>query len=136
MATPDAPCALQPSRNNGRMADEQFTNALEAAREVELTVTGRKSGRESSRPVWFVREGDKLYLVPVTGSDSNWYKNVQSTPTIRVAADAAQLSATASPISDPAKVGQVLDMFRAKYGARDVEAYYPKQDAAVEVPLS
>jgi len=27
-------------------------------------------------------------------------------------------------------------MFRAKYGARDVERYYPKQDAAVEVPLT
>jgi hypothetical protein len=31
---------------------------------------------------------------------------------------------------------QVLDKFRAKYGARDVEAYYPKQDVAVEVPLA
>ena len=31
---------------------------------------------------------------------------------------------------------QVLDKFRAKYGARDVEAYYPKQDVAVEVLLA
>ena len=26
--------------------------------------------------------------------------------------------------------------FRAKYGARDVEAYYPRQDVAVEVRLA
>ena len=75
-------------------------------------------------------------LVPVKGSDSDWYKNILKTPTIRLAAQAAQLNATASPTSDAANVEQVLDRFRAKYGARDVEAYYPKQDVAVEVPLA
>jgi hypothetical protein len=50
------------------MANEEFSNALESSREIELTVTGRKSGREISIPVWFVREGEKLYLVPVNGS--------------------------------------------------------------------
>ena len=118
------------------MADEEFKKALETSPEIELTVTGRTSGREISNPVWFVREGEKLYLVPVRGSDADWYKNVLKTPTIRLAAGGAQLSASASPISDAAKVDQVLDMFRAKYGAQDVEAYYPKQDVAVEVPLA
>jgi deazaflavin-dependent oxidoreductase (nitroreductase family) len=118
------------------MADEEFKKALEASPEIELTVTGRTSGREISNPVWFVREGEKLYLVPVRGSDADWYKNVLKTPTIRLAAGGAQLRASASPISDAAKVDQVLDMFRAKYGAQDVEAYYPKQDVAVEVPLA
>ena len=99
-------------------------------------MTGRTSGREISIPVWFVRDGEKLYLVPVKGSDSDWYKNILKTPTIRLAAEAAQLNATASPTSDAANVEQVLDRFRAKYGARDVEAYYPKQDVAVEVPLT
>ena len=49
------------------MADEEFEKALEASPEIELTVTGRTSGREISNPVWFVREGEKLYLVPVSG---------------------------------------------------------------------
>jgi len=118
------------------MTDEEFKRALEASREIELTVTGRTSGREISNPVWFVRESEKLYLVPVRGSDADWYKNVLKTPTIRLVAEGAQLSANASPISDAAKVDQVLAKFRAKYGAQDVEAYYPKQDVAVEVPLA
>lgn len=118
------------------MADEQFKKALEASREIELTVTGRTSGRNISNPVWFVRDGEKLYLVPVNGSNSDWYKNVLKTPTIRLAAQGAQLSATVTTISDAAKVKQVLDKFRAKYGARDVEAYYPKQDVAVQAPLA
>jgi deazaflavin-dependent oxidoreductase (nitroreductase family) len=118
------------------MADEEFKKALESSREIGLTVTGRTTGREISNPVWFVRDGETLYLVPVRGSDSDWYKNVLKTPTIRLAAKGAQLNATATPTSDAAKVEQVLDKFRAKYGARDVEAYYPKQDVAVQVTLA
>jgi hypothetical protein len=53
------------------MAGEQFTKALETSREVELTVTGRTSGREISTPVWFVRDGEKLYLVPMHGPDTD-----------------------------------------------------------------
>jgi deazaflavin-dependent oxidoreductase (nitroreductase family) len=118
------------------MAGEEFNQALDDSREIELTVTGRTSGREISIPVWFVRDGEKLYRVPVKGSDSDWYKNVLKTPTIRLAAEAAQLNATATPTSDTANVEQILDRFRAKYGARDVQAYYPKQDVAVEIPLT
>ena len=118
------------------MAGEDLKQALEQNREIELTVIGRTSGREISIPVWFVRDGEALYLVPVKGSDSDWYKNILKTPTIRLAAKTAQLEATVTPTSDTAKVEQVIDKFRAKYGARDVEAYYPKQDVAVEVPLT
>ena len=118
------------------MAGEDLKQALEENREIELTVIGRTSGRGISIPVWFVRDGEALYLVPVKGSDSDWYKNILKTPTIRLAAKAAQLEATVTPTSDTAKVEQVMDKFRAKYGARAVEAYYPKQDVAVEVPLT
>ena len=52
------------------MANEQFTKALESSQEIELTVTGRRSGREITFPVWFAQDSDKLYLVPVRGSDS------------------------------------------------------------------
>jgi hypothetical protein len=85
--------------------------------------------------VWFVHDSDKLYLVPVTGSDTNWYKNVLKTPTVRLAAGGAQLTATATPISDKSQVDEIVDKFRAKYGAGDVEAYYPKHNVGVEVPL-
>jgi deazaflavin-dependent oxidoreductase (nitroreductase family) len=118
------------------MANEEFSNALESSREIELTVTGRKSSRKISIPVWFVREDEKLYLVPVHGSDSDWYKNVLKVPAIRLAAEGAQLTAGATPITDPAVVSEILDKFRARYGPRDVAAYYPKQDVAVQVRLA
>ena len=117
------------------MANEEFKRALQGTREIELTVTGRKSGREITFPVWFVQEGDTLYLLPVTGSDTQWYKNVLKTPTMRLSAGGTQMTASVTPVSDKSKVDEIVNKFRAKYGAGDVEAYYPKHDVAVEVPL-
>jgi len=118
------------------MANEPFIGALQAGQEIELTVTGRKSGREITNAVWFVQEGDRLYLLPVNGSDSDWFKNVLKDPTIRLAAGGSEVTARAKPITDPAAVGQVVGKFRAKHGTDDVDRYYPKRNVAVEVPLA
>ena len=118
------------------MGSDALRGALQGANEVELTTTGRKSGNESSRPIWFVLEQDKLLLLPVSGSDSNWFKNVQKTPQIRLAADGAELEVRAEAIDDPAEVNHVVEAFGEKYGADRVKEYYPKTDAAVEAPLA
>jgi deazaflavin-dependent oxidoreductase (nitroreductase family) len=110
-------------------------NTLDNTKEIEITVTGRRSGREISTPVWFVREGEKLYLVPVSGSDSDWFKNVRKTRRIRVAANGTAIESDAMPITDAGKVGDIVEKFRDKYGADQVQEYYPKRDVAVEVPL-
>ena len=36
-------------------------------RQMKLSVIGRKSGKTISIPVWFVLEGEKLFLLPVRG---------------------------------------------------------------------
>src|SRR3954452_17760079 len=116
------------------MASTDFESSLKDTDEIQLITTGRQSGRESSRPVWFVQQSESVYLLPVTGSDSNWFKNVVKTPAIRLAAGGVEHSAEATPITDAAKVDEVVDAFRAKYGDQAVESYYPKHDVAVEVP--
>jgi deazaflavin-dependent oxidoreductase (nitroreductase family) len=115
------------------MTDADFETALMNTNEIELTTTGRTSGRAISHPVGFVRQGEKLYLLPVGGADSHWYKNVLKTPMIRLATGEAKYSARATPITDPAKVREVVASFRTKYGAGNVQAHYPKLDVAVEV---
>ena len=117
------------------MSAGELANALRDTNEVDLTVTGRKSGHESTRPIWFVEEGERILLLPVNGTASNWYRNLVKTPGVRLAADGAALQAAAKPIEDSAGVADVLEKFRAKYGADQVQQYYPNQDAAVEVPL-
>ncbi len=110
-------------------------DALEGVHEVELTVTGRRTGRQISRPVWFVQENDNVFLMPVTGSDSQWYKNVRQTPVVQLAANGTSLRSSATPITESARVDHIVAMFRDKYGADQVESHYPKHDVAVRVPL-
>jgi hypothetical protein len=117
------------------MAAADFVKTLQGTDEMELTVTGRVSGKKSTRPVWFVLEGKTLYLLPVQGSDSEWYKNVLQHPTVTLAVDGAKLTGKAVPITDPAKVHDVVERFRAKYGAGEVKKYYTKLDVAVKVPI-
>jgi deazaflavin-dependent oxidoreductase (nitroreductase family) len=112
-----------------------FQIALENTDEIQLTTTGRVTGQQASRPVWYVQQAGKLYLLPVTGSDSQWYKNVLKTPAVRLAADDVQLSTVATPVTDPGVVARVIAGFRAKYGAGDVAKYYPHPNVAVEIPL-
>jgi hypothetical protein len=118
------------------MAPPEFKKALGSTQELEITVTGRTSGRKISLPVWFVQEGDRLHLLPVKGSASQWYKNIVRTPTMTLAAGGTKLTAEPKRITDAGKVKDVADKFRAKYGAQDVKKYYSTFDAAVEISLA
>ena len=114
-----------PARN------DTLKDRLSRYREINITVTGRKSGRSISIPVWFVSEDDKLYLLPVSGSDTQWYKNVLKNPSIQIEAGGAKAERKVAPVKDPKQVSSIVEKFRAKYGASDVKKYYSKFDVAV-----
>lgn len=117
------------------MAQTDFRTALQGSNEIDITVTGRTSGRSLSYPVWFVLDGDRLYLIPVKGSDTEWYKNLRKNPTIRLEARGKTLTALPRFLTNQGQLDRVLEKFRDKYG-RNVKSYYPKLDVAVEVPLA
>jgi len=108
---------------------------LAQSSELTITVTGRKSGRRISIPIWFALEGDTLYLLPVHGSDSQWYKNVLKNPKIRIEAGGAEADVTVTPVTDAKQVNSAVERFRNKYGAGDVKKYYSKLDVAVVVRM-
>ncbi len=117
------------------MVQTDFRTALQGTQIIEITVTGRTSGRSFSYPVWFALEGDKLSLLPVRGSNIDWYKNLRKQPSIRLKARGKTFTTSTHLLTDEAQVGEVAQKFRDKYGAGQVKAYYPKLDVAVEVPL-
>jgi len=121
--------------SNKPAKDDSLVERLSRYREIKITVTGRKSGRAISIPVWFVFEDDKLYLLPVQGSDTQWYKNVLKNPKISIDARGAEAEFRAVPATDPKRVSSVVEKFREKYGAGDVKKYYSKIDVAVLVPM-
>jgi deazaflavin-dependent oxidoreductase (nitroreductase family) len=115
---------------------DKLKEALQRTDEIEITVIGRKSGRPVTNIVWFALEGDTLYLLPVKGSESQWFKNVLKNSSIKISAGGVQGEFTANPTTDPKIVSSVVEKFRAKYGAGEVKKYYTNFDAAVVVKLS
>jgi deazaflavin-dependent oxidoreductase (nitroreductase family) len=117
------------------LQNEGFRQQLSLADEVTITVIGRKSGRSISIPVWFVLDGDQLYLLPVQGSETQWYKNVSSNSSLGVGVGKTSSDVQPRLIHDGTQVSLVADKFRQKYGAADVKKYYSKFDVALVVDL-
>ena len=115
--------------------NDALKDRLSRYREINLSVTGRKSGRTISQPVWFVLDGGELYLLPVRGSDTQWYKNVLKNSSIQVDVRGAEAEFKAVSITDKTQVSSVIERFRSKYGASDVKKYYSKFDVAVEAQV-
>jgi deazaflavin-dependent oxidoreductase (nitroreductase family) len=111
--------------------NDALQDRLSRYRELTITVTGRKSGRQISNPVWFVSENGKLYLLPVSGSQTQWYQNVLKNPKIHIDARGADADLQLVPVTDAKQVSSVVEKFRKKYGAGDVKKYYSKFDVAV-----
>lgn len=115
--------------------DDTLKARLARASEINITVTGRKSGRAISIPIWFVLQDETLYFLPVKGSDTQWYKNVVNHPTMRIGAGGAESEVKAVPVTDSVEVSSVVEKFRGKYGKSDVKKYYSKFDVAVVVQV-
>ena len=127
-------------RHAAPTSHETLKERLARYREIKITAIGRKSGKKISVPVWFVFEEDKakggtLHLLPVQGSDTQWYKNVLHDPSIWIDARDAEAEFRANPVTNPTVAKSVVEKFREKYGAKDVKKYYSKFDVAVIVPV-
>ena len=117
------------------MKSDSIVIALKKDREIELSVKGRKSGKKLPRPVWFVLKGRELLLLPVTGTDSQWYKNILRDPQVKIRSNKQSFNGKLHTITEKEQVEQVIASFRAKYGASDVKRYYPKPNVAASLLL-
>ena len=115
---------------------EDLKKRLARTRQIEISVTGRKSGATITIPVWFVLEECRLYLLPVSGSDTQWFKNLKKNRLLGISTGGWKANFKAVLVRDPEAVKAVGERFRARYGAGDVKRYYRKFDVAVRVGLS
>jgi deazaflavin-dependent oxidoreductase (nitroreductase family) len=119
---------------NGPADRERLLNKLKRSNEVDIAVTGRKTKKKLSTPVWFVLDGEeKVILVPMKGSDTSWFKNLAKDPQVELNVDEITISFKATIVRDSDQVEKLLDKFRAKYRSMWSESYYAKRDVYVEV---
>jgi hypothetical protein len=117
------------------MSKSDLHQRLNRVSEITLSVKGKKSGKDIPRPVWFVHEGSILYLLPVQGSDTNWYRNLLANPILKISINGSEISTRSKPITEGNRVDDIVRKFRSKYGEGEVKKYYTKFDVAVEAPL-
>jgi hypothetical protein len=114
------------------MAAREFLDALKSRSEVELGV--KRSGRWTTRPVWFVVDGATVYLLPVYGTDTKWYKHVTVNPEIELSVGGKKVRAQVRPLLGAQQLADVTNRFRSKYG--ELERYYRKLDVSIAVDLT
>jgi hypothetical protein len=112
------------------LRSDALDKALSRRREITINVTGRTSGRDIAVLVWFVWEAPRMYLLPVSGSDTQWYKNILKNPSLRVKLGGAETELHGVPVTEPAEVASVVEKFRAKYGDGGI-SLYSRLDVAV-----
>jgi hypothetical protein len=116
------------------MSKGDFHQKLSKVNEITLSVKGRKSGKYIPRLVWFVHEGNVLYLLPNRGSGTQWYKNLIAGSILKISLNGFEVSVRGKSITDRKGVGDVMDRFQFKYG-QDFKKYYTNCDVAVKVRL-
>ncbi len=109
----------------------------ELSRNKELTIgfRGRKTGRRYKTIVWFVYEDDRIHLLPVSGSDTNWYRNILKNPSMSISVSGKSIEILAKSVIDKRAVENTIEKFKSKYGADDINKWYTQLDVAVEIAL-
>lgn len=118
-----------------KLKSDTLVTALKNDKEIELTVKGRKSGKPIPRPVWFALKGKELLLLPVTGTDSQWYKNILRDSQVKIASNQKTFNGKLRTITNKRQVEEVIELFEAKYGPSDIKKYYPKPNVAASLLL-
>jgi deazaflavin-dependent oxidoreductase (nitroreductase family) len=79
-----------------------------------LTHRGRKSGKTYQVTIWFVVEGERLYLA-TANAERQWVRNVRHDPRIAIEAGGDRLEGTIAELTDAADARRVMDMVGGKY---------------------
>ena len=81
---------------------------------VVLTHYGRKSGKPYEVKIWFVVEGDRVFI-GTANVQRQWVQNVQKNPRIKLSVGGEKFEAEARFLVDPAERDRALAAMGRKY---------------------
>ncbi len=81
---------------------------------TKLTHYGRKTGQPHEVTIWFVLDGDKLYI-GTANVNRQWVRNVQKTPQIRLSIGGETFEGAARFLTDRAEHQRAMAAIRRKY---------------------
>jgi len=89
-------------------------NRVAKKQTVKLTHYGRKSGKPYEVTIWFVVEGDRVYL-GTADVNRQWVRNVQKTPTVHLSVGEEHFEGQARFLTDPVEHQRASAKMRRKY---------------------
>ena len=106
--------------------DDDISRALLQDRVIDITTTGRKTGRARRKEIWFHNLDGRLYITGTPGR-RGWYANLLADPnlTFHLKQSAqADLPARATPIVDIDRRREIMAGIHQKLaGNRDLDAW-------------
>ena len=102
--------------------DDRVVERLASTRTIEITTTGRRSGRPVRTEMWWFRFEDRFVITGTPGA-RDWLANLRSDPRLTVHALGRDFPATAVPVTDRA--------FRRRFFARpdtEIDWYLSQTD--------
>ena len=81
---------------------------------LSLTHYGRKSGRPYDVIIWYLVDGDHLYLVSAN-ADRNWTRNVKARPAVSLKVGEQIFNGNVREITDTQEREKVRDLTERKY---------------------
>ena len=106
--------------------NDDVTRALEQDRTIDITTTGRKTGRPQRKEIWFHNIDGRLFITGTPGR-RDWYANLVACPefTFHLKQSVrADLPARAVPITDEAQRRDIFVIIHQKLGGlRELEAW-------------
>lgn len=81
---------------------------------AQITTTGRKTGNPHTVPVWFVLDGDTIYLTTLN-EKRDWVRNAEHTPTVTLAIGTLRVQGHFARVADAVLAARVGKLRRDKY---------------------
>jgi deazaflavin-dependent oxidoreductase (nitroreductase family) len=81
---------------------------------TRLTHYGRKTGKRHEVTIWFVLDGDRLYI-GTANVNRQWVRNVQKTPQVKLSIAGENVEGTARFLTDRAEHERAMAAIRRKY---------------------
>ena len=87
---------------------------VEGQQTTTLTHYGRKTGKPHEVTIWFVLDGDRLYI-GTANVNRQWVRNVQKTPKIRLSIGGETFDGNARFLTNRAEHERAMATIRRKY---------------------
>ena len=99
-----------------RMESTELARLRRLAKKQTTTLIhiGRKTGKPHKVTIWFVLEGDRLYI-GTANVNRQWVHNVQTTPEVKLSMGGETFGGTARFLTDPVEHERTMAAIRRKY---------------------